>query len=42
MQTLIVLTIISLAAIYAGRRAWLAMKAARQPKGGCGSDCGCE
>ena len=42
MDTLIVLTIVSLAGIYAGRRAWLAMRAAKKPKAGCGSDCGCE
>ena len=42
METLIVLTIVALAGIYAGRRAWLAMRAAKKAKAGCGSDCGCE
>ena len=41
METLIVLTIVSLrvAILYAGRRAWLTMRAAKKPKPGC-EDCG--
>ena len=39
MDTVIVLSIVSLAAIYAGRRAWLSMRAAKKPKSGC-DDCG--
>lgn len=42
METILVMTIVSVAALYAGRRAWKSMRAARKAKAGCGSDCGCE
>lgn len=41
MQTVIVLSVVVLAAIYVARRVWNAVRAARKPAGGCGSDCGC-
>jgi hypothetical protein len=40
-EPLIIGAIVLGAAIYIGRRAWAAIAAARAPKGGCGSDCGC-
>jgi hypothetical protein len=33
--------IVAGALAYVGRMAWRATAAARKPKGGCGSDCGC-
>jgi hypothetical protein len=41
LQTVLVLVIVAMAATFAARRAWKAMVAARAPKSGCGSDCGC-
>lgn len=41
MDTLVVLLIVAGAALYVGRMAWRAVAAARKPKHGCGSDCGC-
>ncbi len=42
MQTLIVLTVVALAALFVLRRAWRAIQAARKPSSGCGSDGGCD
>jgi hypothetical protein len=41
MSTVIVVLIVSGAVWYAGSQLWKAFAAARKPKGGCGSDCGC-
>ena len=40
-DTLVVLLIVAGAAAYVGRMAWRSLAAARKPKNGCGSDCGC-
>jgi len=40
-DTLVVLLIVAGAAAYVGRMAWRAVAAARKPKPGCGTDCGC-
>lgn len=40
-QTLGVLVVLTIAAGYLARRVWIAVRAARAPKGGCGHDCGC-
>ncbi len=41
LEPLIIGAIVLTAIIYIGRRAWAAIAAARAPKGGCGSGCGC-
>ena len=41
MDTIVVLVIVAAAATYVGRLAWRSMAAARKPKTGCDSDCGC-
>lgn len=41
MDTIVVLVIVAVAAAYVGRMAWRSMAAARKPKTGCGSNCGC-
>ena len=41
LEPLIIGAIVLAATVYIGRRAWAAIAAARAPKGGCGSDCGC-
>ena len=43
-QTLIVVAIVAVAALYVGRRAWrtLAAARARRGAGGCDVGCGCE
>jgi len=41
MQLLIVGTIVAMALAFIGRRAWRTVVAARKPKAGCDSDCGC-
>ena len=41
LEALIIGAVVLGAAIYIGRRAWAAIAAARAPKGGCGSGCGC-
>jgi len=41
LEQLIIAAIVLGAALFIGRRAWSAIAAARAPKGGCGSDCGC-
>jgi hypothetical protein len=41
LEPLIIGAIVLAATLYIGRRAWAAIAAARAPKGGCGSDCGC-
>ncbi len=40
-QTLIVALIVASALLFVARKAWRSMAAARKPKSGCGSDCGC-
>ncbi len=40
-QMLVVLLVVGTAATFVVRRAWVAIAAARKPKSGCGSDCGC-
>jgi hypothetical protein len=40
-DTIVVLLIVGGAAMYVGRMAWRSIAAARKPKRGCGSDCGC-
>jgi hypothetical protein len=41
-DTLVVLLIVAAAAGYVGRMAWRSLAAARKPKSGCGSGCGCD
>jgi len=40
-DALVVLLIVAGAAMYVARLAWRSIAAARKPKAGCGSDCGC-
>ncbi len=41
-QNVILLVVVALAALYVGRRAWAATRAAVKPDAaGCGSACGC-
>jgi len=40
-QLIVVVLIVASALFFVGRRAWRALAAARKPKSGCGSDCGC-
>jgi hypothetical protein len=40
-QTLIVAFVVAAAILFISRAAWRAFSAARAPKDGCGSDCGC-
>ena len=40
-QTIVTALIVAGAIIFVGRRVWHAVLAARAPKSGCGSDCGC-
>ena len=40
-DVLAVLLIVGTAIAYVGRKVWLAVAAAKKPKSGCGSDCGC-
>lgn len=41
LDTIVVLVVVAGAAGYVGRMAWRSLAAARKPKAGCGSDCGC-
>ena len=41
LQQLIIAAIVLGAATFIVRRVWAAVAAARAPKGGCGSGCGC-
>ncbi|MCA2982415.1 FeoB-associated Cys-rich membrane protein [Gemmatimonas sp.] len=40
-ESVVVWLIVAGALGYVGRMVWRATAAARQPKNGCGSDCGC-
>lgn len=40
-QLIVVVLIVASALFFVARRAWRALGAARKPKSGCGSDCGC-
>jgi hypothetical protein len=40
-QLLLVALIVIGALLFVGRTAWRSLAAARAPKSGCGSDCGC-
>lgn len=40
-QLIVVALIVASALFFIGRRAWRSIAAARKPKSGCGSDCGC-
>ena len=40
-QTLTVLVVVSLAAMFIARRAWRTMRAAKKSGHGCGAECGC-
>ncbi len=40
-QLIVVVLIVASALFFVARRAWRALAAARKPKSGCGSDCGC-
>lgn len=40
-QLIVVVLIVASALFFVARRAWRALAAARKPKTGCGSDCGC-
>jgi len=40
-QLIVVALIVASALFFVARRAWRALAAARKPKSGCGSDCGC-
>ena len=40
-QTVTVLVVVSLAAMFIARRAWRTMKAAKKSASGCGAECGC-
>ncbi len=40
-QLIVVALVVAGALFFVGRRAWRSMAAARKPKSGCGSDCGC-
>ena len=40
-QLVVVALIVASALFFMGRRAWRSLAAARKPKSGCGSDCGC-
>ena len=40
-QLIVVVLIVASALFFVARRAWRAIAAARTPKSGCGSDCGC-
>ena len=41
MQLIIVALIVASALFFVARRAWRSIAAARKPKSGCGTDCGC-
>jgi hypothetical protein len=41
MQTLILVAVVALAALYLGRRAWKAARGVVAPDDGCGAGCGC-
>ena len=40
-QLIVVVLIVASALLFVARRAWRSIAAARTPKSGCGSDCGC-
>jgi hypothetical protein len=40
-QLIVVVLIVASALLFVARRAWRSIAAARKPKSGCGSDCGC-
>ncbi len=40
-QLIVVGLIVASAMFFVARRAWRSIAAARKPKSGCGSDCGC-
>jgi hypothetical protein len=40
-QLIVVVLIVAGALFFVARRAWRSIAAARAPKSGCGSDCGC-
>jgi hypothetical protein len=40
-QLIVVVLIVASALFFVARRAWRSIAAARTPKSGCGSDCGC-
>ena len=40
-QLIVVVLIVASALFFVARRAWRSITAARKPKSGCGSDCGC-
>lgn len=40
-QLIVVALVVAGALFFVARRAWRAIVAARKPKSGCGSDCGC-
>lgn len=40
-QLIVVALIVASALFFVARRAWRSIAAARKPKSGCGSDCGC-
>ena len=40
-QNLILFAVLAVAALYIGRRAWRATRAAVKPDAGCASGCGC-
>ena len=40
-QLIIVGLIVASALLFIARRAWRSVAAARKPKSGCGTDCGC-
>jgi hypothetical protein len=40
-QTIVAALIVASAIAFVTRRVWRAVSAARAPKSGCGSDCGC-
>lgn len=41
MDTIVVMLVVGGALAFVGRRVWQSLAAARKPKKGCGSDCGC-
>lgn len=40
-QLIVVALIVASALFFVARRAWRSIAAARKPKNGCGTDCGC-
>ncbi len=40
-QLIVVVLIVASALLFVARRAWRSIAAARKPKSGCGTDCGC-